>query len=72
MVHQAAQAVKIPIIGLGGIATGEDAAEFMIAGASLVQVGTATFWNPSAPAKIAQELEAMLPGLKCGHAGSNT
>ena len=48
MVHQAARAVKIPVIGLGGIASGEDAAEFMIAGASLVEVGTATFWDPSA------------------------
>ena len=65
MVHQAAQAVKIPIIGLGGIATGEDAAEFMIAGASLVQVGTATFWNPAAPLKIARELEDLLPKLEC-------
>jgi dihydroorotate dehydrogenase (NAD+) catalytic subunit len=67
LVYQAARAVKIPVIGLGGIATGEDAAEFMIAGASLVQVGTATFWDPAAPAKIARELEEMLPKLACGH-----
>jgi dihydroorotate dehydrogenase (NAD+) catalytic subunit len=63
MVHQAAKAVKIPVIGLGGIASGEDAAEFMIAGASLVEVGTATFWDPAAPAKIAAELAKLLPGL---------
>src|SRR5690348_10518754 len=56
MVHQAARAVRIPVVGIGGIASGEDAAEFMIAGASLVQVGTATFWDPTAPARIAAEL----------------
>jgi len=57
MVYQAALAVKIPVIGIGGIATGEDAAEFLMAGASLVEVGTATFWDPAAPAKIAHQLE---------------
>ena len=60
MVYQAAQAVKIPIIGLGGIASGTDAAEFLIAGASAVQVGTANFWDPPAPARIAGELERFL------------
>ena len=63
MVHQAARAVKIPVIGLGGIASGEDAAEFMIAGASLVEVGTATFWDPAAPVRIAAELHKLLPEL---------
>jgi dihydroorotate dehydrogenase (NAD+) catalytic subunit len=63
MVAQAAKAVKIPVIGIGGITTGEDAAEFLIAGASLVQVGTATFWDPAAPLKIARELEKLLPEL---------
>jgi dihydroorotate dehydrogenase (NAD+) catalytic subunit len=58
MVCQAARAVKIPVIGLGGIATGEDAAEFMIAGASAVQVGTATFWDPRSPVRIAEELDS--------------
>ena len=67
MVHQAAEAVKIPVIGLGGIATGEDAAEFLIAGASLVQVGTATFWDPAAPLRIAQELAGLLPELGVDH-----
>jgi dihydroorotate dehydrogenase (NAD+) catalytic subunit len=61
MVDQAARAVKIPVIGMGGIASGEDAAEFLIAGASLVQVGTATFWDPAAPLKIARELQKLLP-----------
>lgn len=60
MVHQAANAVKIPVIGIGGIASGEDAAEFLIAGASLVEVGTATFWDPGAPVRIASELDGML------------
>jgi dihydroorotate dehydrogenase (NAD+) catalytic subunit len=60
MVYEASRAVTIPVIGLGGIATGTDAAEFMIAGASAVQVGTATFWDPQAPARIARELEQFL------------
>ncbi|MBE7544083.1 MAG: dihydroorotate dehydrogenase [Bryobacteraceae bacterium] len=60
MVHEAARAVSIPVIGLGGIASGEDAAEFLIAGASAVQVGTATFWDPHAPLRIAHELEQFL------------
>ena len=60
MVYEAAQAVKIPVIGLGGIATGSDAAEFLIAGASAVQVGTANLWDPRAPVRIAEELDAFL------------
>jgi len=60
LVCQAARAVKIPVIGLGGIATGEDAAEFMIAGASAVEVGTATFWDPRSPLRIAKELGVFL------------
>jgi dihydroorotate dehydrogenase (NAD+) catalytic subunit len=60
MVYQAACAVKIPVIGLGGIASGEDAAEFLVAGASAVQVGTATFWDPGAPVRIARELGRFL------------
>jgi dihydroorotate dehydrogenase (NAD+) catalytic subunit len=60
MVYQAAQAVRIPVIGLGGIATGEDAAEFLIAGATAVQVGTATFWDPRSPLRIAEELARFL------------
>jgi dihydroorotate dehydrogenase (NAD+) catalytic subunit len=57
MVWQAARSVRIPVIGLGGIGTGEDAAEFMVAGATAVQVGTASFWDPRATTRIAQQLE---------------
>lgn len=60
MVYEAAQAVKIPVIGLGGIATGTDAAEFLIAGAVAVEVGTASFWDPQAPLRVARELERFL------------
>jgi dihydroorotate dehydrogenase (NAD+) catalytic subunit len=60
LVYQAARAVKIPVIGLGGIASGEDAAEFLIAGASAVEVGTATFWDPRSPLRIAGELATFL------------
>lgn len=60
MVWEAFRAVKIPVVGLGGIATGLDAAEFMIAGATAVQVGTASFWDPGAPQRIAKELDAWL------------
>ena len=60
MVYQAARAVKIPVIGMGGIATGEDAAEFLVAGATAVEVGTATFWDPASPVRIANELGSFL------------
>jgi dihydroorotate dehydrogenase (NAD+) catalytic subunit len=60
MVYEAAHAVKIPVVGLGGIASGTDAAEFMIAGATAVEVGTANFWDPAAPVRIAGELAAFL------------
>jgi dihydroorotate dehydrogenase (NAD+) catalytic subunit len=60
LVYQAAQAVKIPVVGLGGIASGEDAAEFLIAGACAIEVGTATFWDPRSPLRIAEELATFL------------
>jgi dihydroorotate dehydrogenase (NAD+) catalytic subunit len=67
LVWQASRAVKIPVIGLGGIATGADAAEFLIAGASAVQVGTATFWDPRSPVRIAEELAKFLKREKIGN-----
>jgi len=60
LVYQAAQAVRIPVVGMGGISSGVDAAEFLIAGASAVEVGTATFWDPQAPLRIARELGGFL------------
>ncbi len=66
-VYQAAKAVKIPVIGLGGIATGEDAAEFLVAGASAVEVGTATFWDPRAPLRVARELDRFLRRENIAH-----
>lgn len=64
MVYEAAQTVRIPVIGLGGIANGEDAAEFMVAGASAVEVGTASFWDPGATARIASELDKFVKEQK--------
>jgi dihydroorotate dehydrogenase (NAD+) catalytic subunit len=72
MVHQAAGAVKIPVIGIGGIAGGEDAAEFLIAGASLVEVGTASFIDPRATVRIATELGKLLPQLGVSSVGELT
>jgi len=60
MVWQVAAAVKIPVIGIGGIMTAEDALEFLIAGAVAVQVGTANFVNPAATMEILAGIEAYL------------
>ncbi|MGH9501500.1 MAG: dihydroorotate dehydrogenase [Terriglobales bacterium] len=57
MVYDAWRAVSIPVIGMGGISTASDIAEFMLAGASAVQIGTASYWDPVATEKIAGELE---------------
>ena len=60
MVYQAAQAVRIPVIGMGGITCAEDAIEFIMAGASAVAVGTANFMDPLAAPKIVRGMEAFL------------
>lgn len=57
MVYQAANAVKIPVIGMGGISTAEDAIEFILAGATAVSVGTANFYNPNATVDIINGIE---------------
>jgi dihydroorotate dehydrogenase (NAD+) catalytic subunit len=60
MVYQCVRAVKIPVIGLGGIVTAEDAVEYFLAGARAVQVGTASFYDPRAPVHILEGLERFL------------
>lgn len=60
MVWQVAETVSIPVIGIGGITTTEDAVEFLLAGASAVQVGTTNFVNPKAVEEIIQGIEAYL------------
>lgn len=60
MVWEAAKAVKIPVIGIGGIMTADDAIEFAIAGASAIQVGTANFVNPGASPEIIRGIEAYM------------
>jgi len=60
MVYQVRRAVKLPIIGMGGIATGEDAAEFLMAGADAVAVGTAALVDPTAPLRVRDELEQFM------------
>lgn len=57
MVYQASHAVKIPVIGMGGIATGEDAVEFLLAGASAVSVGAMNFVNPYATGEVIRGIE---------------
>ena len=58
MVWQVYQKVKIPIIGLGGISSWQDAVEFMLAGASLIMIGTSNFSNPLAPLEIIEGIES--------------
>ncbi|MDE6276692.1 MAG: dihydroorotate dehydrogenase [Muribaculaceae bacterium] len=57
MVWQVAKAVKVPVVGLGGIVSGRDALEFIMAGASAIQVGTANFINPESTIKVLEEIE---------------
>ena len=64
MVYQVANAVSLPIIGMGGIATAEDALEFIMAGATAVAVGTANFYNPYATVEIAEGIENFMKKQK--------
>jgi dihydroorotate dehydrogenase (NAD+) catalytic subunit len=65
MVWQVARAVKIPVIGLGGIMTAQDAIEFLMAGASAIEIGTANFIDPTATVKVAQGIDAFLEKHGC-------
>ena len=60
MVHEVCQKVKIPVIGIGGITNGRDALEFVMAGATCLQVGTANFMNPFSCARIIEDIENFL------------
>lgn len=60
MVHQVAKAVSIPIMGIGGVATWQDAVEFIMAGAQLIQIGTSSFINPSISLDILEGMQAWL------------
>ena len=60
MAYQAANAVKVPVMGMGGIASSEDAIEMLLAGASAVSVGTANFHDPAVTAKIVDGIEAYM------------
>lgn len=60
MVYEAAHAVSLPVIGMGGISSAEDAIEMILAGASAVSVGTANFYNPTAAVEVAEGIEAYM------------
>ena len=64
-VYQVARAVDIPIIGIGGIATLDDVLEFLVAGASAVQIGTANFYDPGVSARLVDELSSTLDAEGC-------
>lgn len=63
MVYEVARSVAVPVVGVGGIMCGRDAVEFLMAGATAVQVGTACLYDPAAPARIAGEIRAVLADL---------
>jgi len=64
LVHEVCKGVSIPVVGCGGIWSGTDALEFLIVGASAVQVGTANLYDPAAPARVARELGRLLDGMQ--------
>jgi dihydroorotate dehydrogenase (NAD+) catalytic subunit len=57
MVYEAVHSVDIPVIGIGGISTAEDIIEFLLAGATAIEVGTANFWDPCASERLVDQLE---------------
>ncbi len=65
IVWQVARAVKVPIIGVGGISSVDDVMEFLVAGATAVQIGTANFYNPTLAGKLVDELDAALISAGC-------
>jgi dihydroorotate dehydrogenase (NAD+) catalytic subunit len=67
MVWQAAQAVEVPIIGIGGIQSIDDVMEFIVAGATAVQIGTANFYNPGLAGQLADQLRQIVIDEGCGH-----
>jgi dihydroorotate dehydrogenase (NAD+) catalytic subunit len=67
MVYDAAHAVSIPVIGMGGISTAADVAEFMLAGATAVQIGTASYWDPCATEKIVNDLQSWCADRDIAH-----
>ena len=69
MVYQVARAVKIPVIGLGGISTAEDAVEFLMAGATAIEIGTANFLDPAVAIKVRDGLAAWLEVHGCSSVG---
>jgi dihydroorotate dehydrogenase (NAD+) catalytic subunit len=72
MVYEAARAVEIPVIGMGGIVTPEDAVEYMLAGATAVEVGTASFADPRATERLARGLETWCRGHEVARVASLT
>ena len=60
MVYQVAHAVQVPVIGLGGISCAKDAIEFLLAGASAIEIGTANFLDPTVSVKVAQGIDEYL------------
>jgi dihydroorotate dehydrogenase (NAD+) catalytic subunit len=68
MVYQITRAIRIPVIGLGGIVTGLDAVEYLLAGATAVQVGTASFHDPRAPIHVVKQLQRFLQKREIGSA----
>jgi dihydroorotate dehydrogenase (NAD+) catalytic subunit len=65
MVWQVAKAVNIPVIGLGGISTAEDAIEFLMAGATAIEIGTANFLDPAVSIKVRDGINAWLDAHGC-------